>query len=76
MEYDPQGSELLDVVNHYVSQQKTRIWATSVAKGLAECKSDTDLFVMLTQLNESDSLHVVKQAEELAMSIYPDNLDQ
>lgn len=68
MEYDPHGTELLDQVNHYVAK-KQRIWATRIRKGLDACRCDTDLFVLLSELNESESAYVVKQAEELALSM-------
>lgn len=74
MEYDPHGSELLDIVAHYLKSQKgkhayPRIWCKSICKGIDDAKCDTDLFVLLTQLTTEGSPVEREQAEELAHSM-------
>lgn len=72
MEYDPHGTELLDIVAHYVrdtSGKTPRIWCKSILQGLDEAKCDTDLFILLTRLTTEGSPAEHKQAEELAHSM-------
>lgn len=69
MEYDPHGSELLDIVAHYLKSQPLRIWCKSICKGVDDAKCDTDLFVLLTQMTTEGSSVEREQAEELAHSM-------
>lgn len=69
MEYDPHGTELLDIVAHYLSAVRGRIWCKSIRQGLDEAKCDTDLFILLTRLTTEGSPAEHEQAEELARSL-------
>lgn len=75
MEYDPHGTELLDVAAHYMRAQSDKAvapirWCKAIHEGIHDAKCDTDLFILLTRLTTEGSPTEHEQADLLARSLY------
>lgn len=75
MQYDPHGTELLDVAAHYMLKQSDKPvnpirWCKAIREGIRDSKCDTDFFILLTRLTTEGSPTEYEQAELLATSLY------